>query len=181
MKLVFLVGRMIPEKCFIRSWRWAKAWRVRRVDYVEKESKVLIRVEETPALWPTESCPHCRPSRWAATTMRRNGAGGISMCASCSRRLCARCRVANVKACQKVYTVRAPGRDAVAGLTQEFEAFALTLMREMPVQQGGGDFGGDGSEVVAGAFCACGRGVGGVELGECGLGGRRRDEPEEGA
>ncbi|HEX3717571.1 MAG TPA: transposase family protein [Verrucomicrobiae bacterium] len=36
-----------------------EGWRVCRVDYVEKESKVLIRVEETTALWPTQSCPHC--------------------------------------------------------------------------------------------------------------------------
>lgn len=36
--------------------RWR---RVRWVDYVEKESEVLIRIEETAALWASESCPHC--------------------------------------------------------------------------------------------------------------------------
>jgi hypothetical protein len=29
------------------------------MDYQEKEQRVLIRVEETPALWKQESCPHC--------------------------------------------------------------------------------------------------------------------------
>ncbi len=36
-----------------------------RMDYQVKESKVLIRVEGTPALWSQESCPHC-----AAKTVR---------------------------------------------------------------------------------------------------------------
>jgi transposase len=41
------------------------------------------------------------------------------------------------KACQKIYTVRAPWEGRSRGLTQEFEAFALTLMREMPVKKAG--------------------------------------------
>jgi hypothetical protein len=39
--------------------------------------------------------------------------------------------------CRKVYPVRAPWEGRSRGLTQEFEAFALTLMREMPVSQAG--------------------------------------------
>ncbi len=35
-------------------------WRVVRMDYLEKEQKVLIRVEDTPALWAQEICPHCQ-------------------------------------------------------------------------------------------------------------------------
>jgi transposase len=41
------------------------------------------------------------------------------------------------KKCEKVYTVRAPWEGRSRGLTQEFEAFALTLMREMPVKKAG--------------------------------------------
>jgi transposase len=41
------------------------------------------------------------------------------------------------KECKKVYTVRAPWEGRSRGLTQEFEAFALTLMREMPVKKAG--------------------------------------------
>ena len=40
---------MIPEKVFHQILALGDAWRVSRVDYVERESKVLIRVEETPA------------------------------------------------------------------------------------------------------------------------------------
>src|SRR5439155_21325915 len=39
--------------------------------------------------------------------------------------------------CRKVYTVRAPWEGRSRGLTEEFEAFALTLMREMPVSKAG--------------------------------------------
>jgi len=39
--------------------------------------------------------------------------------------------------CEKVYTVRAPWEGRSRGRTQEFEAFALTLMRELPVSKAG--------------------------------------------
>jgi len=52
-------GGMIPEKMFQQILALGEAWQVNRMDYVEKESKVLIRVEETPVLWTQESCPHC--------------------------------------------------------------------------------------------------------------------------
>ena len=51
---------MIPEQVFHQILALGEAWRVRRVDYVEPESKVLIQVEETAALWGSQSCPHCR-------------------------------------------------------------------------------------------------------------------------
>ena len=50
---------MIPEKVFQQILALGEAWRVNRMDYIEKESKVLIRVEEMPALWASEICPHC--------------------------------------------------------------------------------------------------------------------------
>ncbi len=50
---------MIPEKVFEKILVLGNGWRVRRVDYVEEESKVLIRIEETAALWAREASPHC--------------------------------------------------------------------------------------------------------------------------
>ena len=41
---------MIPEKVFQQILALGEAWRVARMDYQEKEQRVLIRVEETPAL-----------------------------------------------------------------------------------------------------------------------------------
>jgi len=34
-------------------------WRVSAVDYVAQARQMLIRVEELPALWQTQTCPHC--------------------------------------------------------------------------------------------------------------------------
>jgi transposase len=128
---------MIPEKMFQQILALGEAWRVVRMDYLEKEQQVLIRVEETAALWAQESCPHCQAKsvggydhaperRWRH----------LNVCQLQSEIVCALPR-GQCKACQKVYTVRAPWEGRSRGLTQEFEAFALTLMREMPVKKAG--------------------------------------------
>jgi hypothetical protein len=50
---------MIPEKAFEKILVLGDGWRAQQVDCVEKESKALVCIEETPALWASESCPHC--------------------------------------------------------------------------------------------------------------------------
>ena len=128
---------MIPEKMFQQILALGEAWRVTRMDYQESESKVLIRVEETPALWAQESCPHCQSKtvrgydhaperRWRH----------LNVCQLQSEIVCALPR-GECQDCRKVYTVPAPWEGRSRGLTQEFEAFALTLMREMPVKKAG--------------------------------------------
>jgi transposase len=128
---------MIPEQVFHRILLLGEEWRVSAVDYVEKASQVLIRVEETPKLWQAQSCPHCQGKsvtgydhaperRWRH----------LNVCQLESEIVCALPR-GQCKECQKVYTVRAPWEGRSRGLTQEFEAFALTLMREMPVKKAG--------------------------------------------
>ena len=128
---------MIPEKMFHQILALGEAWRVNRVDYVEKESKVLIRVEEMPALWAAESCPHCNAksvSGYDHAPERRWR--HLNVCQLESEIVCSLPR-GQCKACQKVYTVHAPWEGRSRGLTQEFEAFALTLIREMPVKKAG--------------------------------------------
>jgi transposase len=128
---------MIPEQVFQRILILGKEWRVHRVDYVEKESKVLIRIQETPALWAGESCPHCNAKSVSGydhapeRTWRH-----LNVCQLQSEIVCALPR-GQCQECRKVYTVRAPWEGRSRGLTQEFEAFALTLMREMPVKKAG--------------------------------------------
>lgn len=128
---------MIPEKVFQKILALGEGWRVERVDYVEQESKVRICIEETPALWASESCPHCSSKAvggydHAPTRTWRH----LNVCQLQSEIVCALPR-GQCKQCQKVYTVRAPWEGRSRGLTQEFEAFALTLMREMPVRKAG--------------------------------------------
>jgi transposase len=128
---------MIPEQVFHRILLLGEEWRVSAVDYVEKASQVLIRVEETPKLWQAQRCPHCQGKsvtgydhaperRWRH----------LNVCQLESEIVCSLPR-GQCKECQKVYTVRAPWEGRSRGLTQEFEAFALTLMREMPVKKAG--------------------------------------------
>ncbi|MDE3100582.1 MAG: ISL3 family transposase [Verrucomicrobiota bacterium] len=128
---------MIPEKVFHHILALGEGWRVQQVDYLDKESKVLIRVENTPALWVAERCPHCG----------RTGVQGydhaperrwrhLNVCQLQSEIVCRPPR-GRCGACEKIYTVRAPWEGRSRGLTQEFEAFALTLMREMPVSKAG--------------------------------------------
>jgi transposase len=128
---------MIPEKVFQKILVMGDGWRVQQVDYVEKEGKVLIRIEETPALWAAESCPHCngKPVGCYDHAPQRSWRH-LNVCQLQSEIVCALPR-GQCKSCRKVYTVRAPWEGRSRGLTQEFEAFALTLMREMPVSKAG--------------------------------------------
>lgn len=114
-----------------------KEWAVERVDYVEKEGKVQIRIQETPALWSSQSCPYCngQPVSCYDHAPERTWRH-LNVCQLQSEVVCALPR-GQCKGCQKVYTVRAPWEGRSRGLTQEFEAFALTLMREMPVKKAG--------------------------------------------
>lgn len=128
---------MIPGKVFQQILALGESWRVVRMDYQEKEQRVLIRVEEQPALWPQESCPHCghksvRGYDHAPERRWRH----LNVCQLQSEIVCALPR-GECQSCRKVYTVRAPWEGRSRGLTQEFEAFALTLMREMPVKKAG--------------------------------------------
>jgi transposase len=128
---------MIPEKVFHQILALGDGWRVQQVDYVEKEGKVLIRIEATAALWAREPCPHCNAKSVGGydhapeRTWRH-----LNVCQLQSEIVCALPR-GQCKQCKKVFTVRAPWEGRSRGLTQEFEAFALTLMREMPVKKAG--------------------------------------------
>jgi transposase len=128
---------MIPEKVFHQILGLGDAWRVSRVDYVEKACKVLICVKDTPALWATESCPHCAAKLVGGYDHAPERSWRhLNVCQLESEIVCSLPR-GQCKECQKVYTVRAPWEGRSRSLTQEFEAFALTLMREMPVKKAG--------------------------------------------
>jgi transposase len=128
---------MIPEKLFQKILALGEEWQVERVDYVEKTNGVLIRIEDRPALWKSETCPHCqsRSVRGYDHAPERRWRH-LNLCQLQAEIVCALPR-GKCKDCARVYTVRAPWEGRSRGLTQEFEAFALTLMREMPVSKAG--------------------------------------------
>jgi transposase len=128
---------MIPEKVFHQILALGEAWRVSRVDYLDKEREVIIRVEETPAVWAGQQCFHCASQSvggydHAPERQWRH----LNVCQLESAIVCALPR-GQCLDCGKVFTVRAPWEGRSPHLTQEFEAFALTLMREMPVARAG--------------------------------------------
>lgn len=138
-----MASRMIPEKVFHEILALGEAWRVSAVDYVATERQVNIRVEATLQLWAGEVCPQCgakavRGYDHAPERRWRH----LNVCQLESAIVCALPR-GQCRSCQSVYTVRAPWEGRAKGLTQEFEAFALTLMREMPVQKAGEILGED--------------------------------------
>jgi len=128
---------MIPEKMFQQILALGDSWVVKSMDYVEQDQQVLIRVEETAGLWPKEKCPHCSsPTVRGYDHAPERRWRHLNVCQLQTSIVCQLPR-GQCQACRKVYTVRAPWEGRSRGLTQEFEAFALTLMREMPVNKAG--------------------------------------------
>lgn len=128
---------MIPEKVFHQILALGEAWRVTTVDYLEKERAVIIRVEETPQVWASQACLQCGGASvsgydHAPERQWRH----LNVCQLESKIACALPR-GQCRDCGKVFTVRAPWEGRSPHVTQEFEAFALTLMREMPVAKAG--------------------------------------------
>jgi transposase len=120
---------MIPEKLFEKLLVLGDAWRVKSVDYVEEQSKVVICVEETPQLWASQKCPHCEAASVAGYDHAPERSWRhLNVCQLESEITCALPR-GQCRKCRKVFTVRAPWEGRSRGLTQEFEAFALTLVR----------------------------------------------------
>ena len=128
---------MIPEKLFQQLLVLGDAWRVKAVDYVEQQRTVVIRVEETPQLWPGQKCPHCEAASVAGYDHAPERSWRhLNVCQLESEITCALPR-GQCRECRQVFTVRAPWEGRSRGLSQEFEAFALILMREMPVKKAG--------------------------------------------
>ncbi|MFO1459483.1 MAG: ISL3 family transposase [Verrucomicrobiota bacterium] len=131
---------MIPEKAFAGLLQLDDRWSVVAAEYeTEPSERFLIVVQETERLWPSLKCPegtcegtsvichdHAEPRTW-----RHLDAFGKRTEILCSLPR-ARC-----KGCDKVWTVPAPWEGKGKHFTKEFEAFSLTLMREMPVTRAG--------------------------------------------
>jgi len=126
---------MIPEKVFHQILMLGEGWRVTAANYEEKARKVTIRVDNTPQLWGHEVCPHCGCRQIGGYDHERQWRH-LNVFQLESEIVCALPR-GQCKACRKVYTVRAPWEGRGPHCTQEFEAFALTLAREMPVAKAG--------------------------------------------
>jgi transposase len=129
---------MITERQFERLLGLGSAWRVAAAEYeTEPRERFVIVLEETPELWKTlrcarPTCGHGEIAGYDHTETRR------------WRHLDAfgkptefRCRVPRARCpkCQHTWRVAVPWEGQSKHFTPEFEAFALTLMREMPMRR----------------------------------------------
>ena len=130
---------MIAEKAFGQLLQLDERWEVTAAVFeTEPREQFVIAVRETAKLWPSLRCPegrcgeikvvchdHAEPRRW-----RHLDAFGKR-----TEIVCAPPR-ARCKGCEKIWTVKVPWEGKGKHFTKDFEAFSLTLMKEMPVRRG---------------------------------------------
>ena len=125
---------MTPEKLFQDLLSWGVNWEVRESRFERESGTVFLTIGETPRLWEAARCPKD---------------GGLVFCYDHTEVLTWRhlnvfqyrceitCRLPRAKCrqCGHVFRVRPPWEGLSTHFTKEFEAFALLLMREMPVSK----------------------------------------------
>lgn len=125
---------MIPEKTFHQLLGLNESWEVGGVEFKAQENTFVLTVVETDKLWAQESqrlgqkvsCyDHVEVMRWRHLNVFNKEA--VIECALPRGRTEA----------GKVYRVTPPWEGKGKHFTKEFEAFALTLIREMPVKTAG--------------------------------------------
>jgi transposase len=126
---------MTPEETFHQLLGLGESWKVIRTEFEAKEQTFVICVQETDQLWVQESelqgqeviCyDHVEPMQWRHLNVFNKEC--VIVCAL------PRGRRKNDGA---VYRVTPPWEGRSKHFTKEFEAFALTLAREMPVKKAG--------------------------------------------
>jgi len=124
-----------PEETFHRLLGLDECWKVITLEFREADNAFWIAVEETPKLWaretarlgqPVSGYDHVDSMEWRHLNVFAKEC--VIVC-SLPRGL-----RANDK---KVYRVTPPWEGRSKHFTQEFEAFALTLIKEMPVKKAG--------------------------------------------
>jgi transposase len=126
---------MTPEETFGQLLGLGKSWRVMEARLDSPTSTFVLKVEETSGLWAEESAragttvtchDHVEPMRWRHLNVF-------------NRECVIECALPRGRRGDdgKVYRVTPPWEGRSKHFTQEFEAFAVTLMREMPVKRAG--------------------------------------------
>jgi transposase len=126
---------MTPEETFGQFLGLGKAWRVVEARLEASSSSFLLKVEETPDLWSGVSAQAGMPATChdhVEPMQRRHLNVFNKECVI----VCALPR-GHRSNDGKVYRVASPWEGRCKHFTQEFEAFAVTLMREMPVKRAG--------------------------------------------
>lgn len=130
---------MIPEKAFERLLGLDECWEVAAAEYeTEPVERFVLVVRETAKLWPKLVCPSACSGSTVVCHDHLEGQTWRHLDAFGKRTeiLCAAPR-ARCGACRQVWRVPVPWEGEGKHFTKDFEAFALTLMREMPMKKAG--------------------------------------------
>jgi transposase len=125
---------MTPEKLFHELLGLGLNWEVVESRFDKQSGTVILQIRETDRLWESVRCPKD---------------GGLCFCYDHTEELSWRhlnvfehrcqigCRLPRGKCrqCGSVFRVRPPWEGLSGHFTKEFEAFALLLLREMPVSR----------------------------------------------
>lgn len=125
---------MTPERMFQELLGLGLNWEVVESQFDRQTSTVVLAIRETARLWDSERCPkesgevycydHTEELVWRHLNVFEH-------------RCEIRCRLPRKKCrqCGEVHRVRPPWEGLSGHFSREFEAFALLLMREMPVSR----------------------------------------------
>jgi transposase len=126
---------MTPEQTFEQLLGLGSSWQVLSTEYEAKENTFVICVGETAALWTEESAKqgqavvcydHVEPMQWRHLNVFNKECVIVSALPRGRR-----------SQDGTIYRVTPPWEGRSKHFSKEFEAFALTLMREMPVKKAG--------------------------------------------
>lgn len=125
---------MTPEKLFHELLGLGLNWEVVESRFERESGTVFLEIRETPKLWDLVRCPqdtglvYCHDHTEVLTWRHLN---------IFQHRCEITCRLPRGKCrqCGHVFRVRPPWEGLSTHFTKEFEAFALLLMREMPMSK----------------------------------------------
>lgn len=124
-----------PEELFHQLLGLGESWRVIRTNYETDKNTFVICVEETPKLWEEETAKcgqrvtcydHVEPMSWRHLNVFNKECVIVTALPRGKR-----------EKDGAIYRVTPPWEGRGKHFTKEFEAFALTLIREMPVKKAG--------------------------------------------
>ena len=128
------LGGMTPEKLFHDLLGLGLNWEVTESRFERASGTVFLTIQETERLWETVCCPkdtssvscydHTEVLTWRHLNVFQH------RCEITCRLPRGKCRQ-----CGHVFRVRPPWEGLSMHFTKEFEAFALVLMREMPMRK----------------------------------------------
>lgn len=123
---------MTPERMFGELLGLGLKWCVNECTFHKDQGRVELEIEHTEEVWKLEHCPRCgaaakgydrtEPLRWRHLNVMQY------RCEILCRLPRGRC-----PRCGHTWRVRPPWEGKAGGFSKEFEAFALLLLREMPV------------------------------------------------